>query len=147
MFAELRNGALGVGLSLALAGGLAAQTPDQRPAADNTKVNARDRKAGARTADQQSQAKSDVETTRQIRRAIVADKQLSTNAHNVKVITKAGKVTLKGPVKTDDEKKAVEAKAGEVAGAANVTSQISVTNASASSAKTSSAHTRNRKGR
>jgi hyperosmotically inducible periplasmic protein len=146
MFADFRRCALGVGLSLTLAGGLAAQTPDQRPAGDNTKVNVRDRKAGAKTADQQSQAKSDVETTRQIRRAIVADKQLSTNAHNVKIITKAGKVTIKGPVKTDDEKKAVEAKAREVAGAANVTSQISVTDGSPKSDKTS-AQTRNRKGR
>jgi osmotically-inducible protein OsmY len=98
----------------------------QPPPPDNTKVNARDRQARAKTADQQSNAKSDVETTRAIRRAIVADKDLSTYAHNVKIITRAGKVTLKGPVKTAEEKKTVEAKAAEVAGAANVTNRVSI---------------------
>ncbi len=121
-----------------LAVGAVAQTPRTPP--DDTKVNTRDRQAGAKTADQQSNAKTDVETTRQIRRAIVADKDLSTNAHNVKIITRAGKVTLKGPVKTEEEKQAVASKAAEVAGAANVKNLISVTNASSKS-------TTNRKGR
>ena len=98
-------------------------------APDNTKVNARDRQPNAKTADQQSNARSDVDVTRRIRRAIVADKSLSTAAHNVKVITRAGKVTLKGPVRSAAEKQKVEAKAAEVAGAANVTSQVSVTHA------------------
>jgi osmotically-inducible protein OsmY len=100
-------------------------------APDNTGRNARDRQATAKTADQQSNATTDVETTRRIRRAIVADKELSTNAHNVKVITRGGKVTLKGPVRTEAEKHAVEAKAADVAGAANVTSEVSVTEAAA----------------
>jgi osmotically-inducible protein OsmY len=99
-------------------------------------VNTRDRQAGAQTADQQSNAKSDVQTTRAIRQAIMADKDLSTNAHNVKIITRAGKVTLKGPVKTAEEKKIVEAKAAEVAGAANVTSQVSITKSSPASTTT-----------
>jgi len=112
--------------------GLGAQAPD------NTARNARDRQPTAKTADQQSNSTADVDTTRKIRQAIVADKALSTNAHNVKVITRGGKVTLKGPVKTDEEKHAVEAKAAEIAGAANVTSQVSVTNPAAkTSTKTS----------
>jgi hyperosmotically inducible protein len=98
----------------------------QPPAPDNSKVNTRDRAKGATTADQQSNAKSDVEITKKIRQAIVADKELSTYAHNVKIVTQRGKVTLKGPVTTVEEKNAVEAKATEVAGAANVTNQISI---------------------
>jgi hyperosmotically inducible protein len=93
---------------------------------DNTAVNKGDRAAGAQTAGQQSNAKSDVDMTRQIRRVIVNDKSLSTYAHNVKIITQHGQVTLKGPVRTEEEKTAVEAKAVGVAGAANVTNQISV---------------------
>ena len=54
------------------------------------------------------------------------DKSLSTYAHNVKVVPKDGQVTLKGPVRSDEEKKSVEAKAVEVAGAGHVTNQISV---------------------
>jgi hyperosmotically inducible periplasmic protein len=93
---------------------------------DNTAVNKGDRATDAQTAGQQSNDKSDVDMTRQIRRAIVSDKNLSTYAHNVKIITQHGQVTLKGPVRTEEEKTAVEAKAVGVAGAANVTNQISV---------------------
>ena len=70
--------------------------------------------------------KADRELTQQIRRAIVSDKTLSTQAHNVKILTKDGAVTLKGQVKTDDEKKAVEDKANSVAGSGKVTSELTV---------------------
>ena len=69
---------------------------------------------------------SDRETMRKIRRAIVTDKELSTYAHNVKIISQSGKVTLKGTVHTEEEKKAIEAKATGVAGAENVTNEITV---------------------
>ena len=70
---------------------------------------------------------TDRELTRKIRRSIVADKSLSTYAHNIKIISQNGAVTLKGPVKSDDEKKTVMAKAVAVAGSADkVTDQISV---------------------
>jgi osmotically-inducible protein OsmY len=98
-----------------------AQTP-----ADNTKVNKRDRAEGAATADQQKENTTDREITQRIRRALMDDKTLSTYAHNVKVITQDGHVTLKGPVQTADEKKTVEAKASEVAGDGHVTNQISI---------------------
>jgi hyperosmotically inducible protein len=101
------------------------QTTSQQPP-DNTKVNTRDRAATAKTADTQGNSKADVDLTQQIRRAITADKTLSTYAHNVKVITRDGHVTLKGPVHTPAEKSALEAKAIEIAGAGKVTNQISV---------------------
>lgn len=106
--------------------GVATMAAQQPPAPDNSKVNERDRAKGATTADQQSNAKSDVDITKAIRQAIVAEKDLSTYAHNVKIVTKRGKVTLKGPVRTVEEKQTVEAKAAEVAGAANVINQISI---------------------
>src|SRR5437868_11726597 len=108
------------------AGALCPVQAQDAPKADNTKVNKRDRNKSEPTADQQKEASSDKELTRKIRRAIVSDKSLSTYAHNVKIITQNGKVTLKGPVHSDDEKKTVEAKAAEVAGAGNVTNELSV---------------------
>jgi hyperosmotically inducible protein len=98
-----------------------AQTPP-----DNTKVNTRDRAKGAATADQQKENPNDREITQKIRRALMDDKTLSTYAHNVKVITQDGHVTLKGPVRTAAEKRTVEAKATELAGAGRVTNQISI---------------------
>jgi hyperosmotically inducible protein len=79
------------------------------------------------TADQQKENRSDRELTRDIRRAIVKDKSLSTDAHNVKVVAAKGMVTLKGPVRSDDEKQAIEAKAAEVAGQDKVKSELHVT--------------------
>jgi hyperosmotically inducible protein len=113
--------------SLLVVPSFARQTPPQSgPSSDNTKVNKRDRSKSEPTADQGKNASSDRETMRKIRRAVVADKSLSTYAHNIKIISQGGKVTLKGPVHTEDEKKAVEAKATEVAGAGNVTNEITV---------------------
>ena len=81
---------------------------------------------GAVTAAQQKDNASDRELAQKIRRAVVADKTLSTYAHNVKIVAQNGQVTLKGPVRTDDEKKSVEAKATEVAGAGRVTNDITI---------------------
>jgi len=95
--------------------------------ADNTKVNKRDRNAGEVTAGQQKENTNDRELTAKIRRSLMEDKSLSTYAHNVKIITQNGAVTLKGPVKSDAEKKSVVEKAVAVAGSADkVTDQISV---------------------
>jgi len=100
-------------------------TPDQATP-DNTKVNQRDRNKSQPTADQQKENNSDRELARQIRRALVQDKTLSTYAHNVKVVAQNGMVTLKGPVRSDRERQAIEAKAAEIAGADKVTNQIEV---------------------
>jgi hyperosmotically inducible protein len=93
---------------------------------DNTKVNRRDRKAGEVTADQQKMNKADRQLTQKIRRAINDDKSLSTYAHNVKIISQDGLVTLKGPVRTDEERTTVEAKATGIAGSGKVTNELSV---------------------
>ena len=95
-------------------------------AADNTKVNTQDRAKGAVTADQQKENAGDREIAKKIRESLISDKGLSTYAHNVKVVVQGGQVTLKGPVRSADEKKVVEAKAIEVAGAGHVTNEISV---------------------
>jgi hyperosmotically inducible protein len=96
------------------------------PKPDNTRVNKGDAKPGAVTADQQKTNSSDQDVTRNIRKAVMADKSLSTYAHNVKIITVNGAVTLKGPVKSDGEKQSIVAKAVAVAGADKVTDQMSV---------------------
>jgi hyperosmotically inducible protein len=94
---------------------------------DNTKTNKRDRNPGAVTADQQKMNREDRELTKKIRQALVADKSLSTYAHNVKVVSQNGTVTLKGPVHSDAEKATIESKAAEIAGGADkVKSEISV---------------------
>jgi hyperosmotically inducible periplasmic protein len=94
--------------------------------ADNTKVNRRDRSQAEPTADQQKENTSDRQLAAQIRRALVQDKSLSTSAHNIKIIAQNGTVTLKGPVKSEQEKEAIEAKAAEIAGASKVTSELQV---------------------
>ena len=105
----------GLGMALALA-----QAPD------NTKVNERDKAKSQPTADQAKNAATDRDIMQKIRKAVVGDKSLSTYGHNVKIISQQGKVTLKGPVHTDEEKKNIEAKAVEVAGAGNVTNMLEV---------------------
>ena len=96
------------------------------PSSDNTKINQRDQNPNEPTADQQKNDRSDRDITQQVRQAIVADKTFSTYAHNVKVITQNGQVTLKGPVRSDDEKRSVEAKAAAIAGDGKVGSELTV---------------------
>jgi hyperosmotically inducible periplasmic protein len=107
---------------------LYSQTQTGQPAqnADNTKVNTRDRADGSPTADQQKESQSDREITRQIRQSVVKDDSLSTYAHNVKIITQDGHVTLKGPVRSDEEKRAIQAKATEIAGKDKVTNELDI---------------------
>jgi hyperosmotically inducible protein len=99
---------------------------DQQPAPDNTKTNQGDANKGATTADQQKMNPADRATTKQIRSALMQDKTLSTYAHNIKIITQDGHVTLKGPVRTEDEKTAIGEKATQVAGAGNVTNNLRI---------------------
>jgi hyperosmotically inducible protein len=96
---------------------------DTQPAPDNTKKN-KDQESP--TADQQKMNPSDRAITQKIRKAIHEDKNLSTYAHNIKIITQDGRVTLRGPVRSDDEKSNLEAKAASVAGQENVTNQLEV---------------------
>lgn len=96
------------------------------PAADNTKMNQRDRSMDKPSAEQQKENRSDRELTKQIRQSIMKDKSLSTYAHNVKIVAQNGQVTLKGPVRSEDEKRAIETKAAEVAGQDKVSSELNV---------------------
>jgi hyperosmotically inducible periplasmic protein len=124
------RGAVVFGATLVLGGALFASPlpqDSQQPSADNSKMNQGDAGAGAVTADQQKMNSSDREMTKNIRLAIVKDKYLSTYAHNIKIITQDGKVTLKGPVRSDAERSTLEAKAAAIAGADNVSSQVTVT--------------------
>ena len=102
-----------------------AATPSQT-APDNTGRNVRDRGGDTVTPGDQSNNKADLHLTEQIRKAIMADKSLSTNAKNVKIITANGVVTLRGPVNTPQEKTTIEAKAQSIAGAHNVDSQLEI---------------------
>lgn len=95
----------------------------EAPAPDNSKTN---KSAGGMTADQQGNSEADREPAQNVRKAIMQDKALSTYAHNVKVISQNGQITLKGPVRSEDEKQALEAKAAEVAGKANVVNELTV---------------------
>ena len=112
-------------LSASLFAGAAQQ--EQQPAPDNSKTNQGDANQGAVTAQQQKMNPADRNITKQIRSSIYKDKSLSTYAHNIKIVTQDGKVTLKGPVRTEDEKAGIEAKAAAVVGADNVTNQLQVT--------------------
>ena len=95
-------------------------------APDNSKANQQDRDKGSSTAEQQGENQADRDLARKIRKSIVGDKSLSTYAHNIKVIARGGTVILKGPVRSEEEKASIEAKAVEVVGAANVKNEITV---------------------
>jgi len=103
-------------IALGVALGLSGQAQDSSTKADNTRVNKRDRNPGEPTADQQKNNRSDLDVTKNIRKSIVDDKSLSTYAHNVKVVSQNGMVTLKGPVKSEEERKAIVSKAEAVVG-------------------------------
>ena len=109
---------------LALGGSTIGSAQSQSPAADNTKKNKTESKGV--TADQGKNNQADRELMQKIRQSVVADKSLSTYAHNVKIIAHGGKVTLKGPVHSEAEKQTIEQKATEVAGAGNVTNDITI---------------------
>jgi hyperosmotically inducible periplasmic protein len=94
--------------------------------ADNSKTNQRDRDSAAVTADQQKNNKSDADLTKKIRQSIYSDKTLSTYAHNVKIVAQDGRVTLRGPVRSDAEKDQIQQKAAAIAGADAVTNQLEV---------------------
>ena len=103
---------------------MAQDSPPVAP--NNSAVNVRDRAPDAMTAGEQSSAKGDVALTRKIRRAVVKDSSLSMLAHNVKIVTANGNVTLRGPVNSEAEKVAIASKAKAIAGAGNVDNQLEV---------------------
>ena len=111
-----------------LCGGVNIKAAQQSPppAADNTKANKAALAKGQPTADQAKESAADRDIMQKIRQAVIDDKSLSSYAHNVKIISQNEKVTLKGPVRSSEEKQNIEQKATDVAGAGNVTNQITI---------------------
>lgn len=94
--------------------------------ADNTARNSRDRDGATKTSGDQAENETDRQITATIRQAVVGDDSLSMNAHNVKIITSGGTVTLRGPVKSVQEKAEIESKAKQVAGVTRVDNLLEV---------------------
>lgn len=98
---------------------------DQTKSADNTKINDRDRH-GALTPMDQGNSSSELQITATIRKGLMGDKSLSFTAKNVKIITVGTKVTLRGPVKSEQEKASIEALAKQTSGVTEVDDQLEV---------------------
>lgn len=113
-------------IASALCGSSVALAQNAAISPDNSAVNARDRNPVAKTAGEQSNDKSDIETTRKIRQAVVKNDALSVMAHNIKIITVNGAVTLRGPVKTQEEKLTIVNAAQQIAGTNKVDNQLEV---------------------
>jgi sporulation protein YlmC with PRC-barrel domain len=99
---------------------------DAPTSVDNTRLNVRDRDSRTLTPLDQGNSQADVDTTAQIRKEIIADAGITTNAKNVKIITLNGHVTLRGPVNTADEKGRIAEIADRIASAGNVDNQLEV---------------------
>jgi hyperosmotically inducible protein len=121
-------------LAIAIGGGSATRTSATDPstkgkaaesAPDDTGRNVRDR-GETLTSGDQSETEADRTLTQKIRQAVMADDSLSMTAHNIKIITVDGVVTLRGPVKSDDERQKIAAKAEQVAGAGKVQNHLEV---------------------
>jgi len=121
----MRHAIIAASLALALGGWVPHARAESYPA-DNTGKNVRDRSGDTLTTGDQSESKADLSITQEVRKAIVADKSLSTNAHNVKVITADGIVTLRGPVNTAEEKAKITAAAQRVVGVKRVDNQLEI---------------------
>ena len=103
-----------------------ARKPSTATDADNTGRNSRDRDGATQTAGDQAENETDRKISADVREAVVADNSLSMNAHNVKIITSGGTVTLRGPVKSNEEKAAIESKAKQVAGVTRVDNLLEI---------------------
>ena len=112
--------------TLAIGGFAPLTAQDRKTGADNTGQNQRDRSKTEPTADQAKNTLTDREIMQQIRKAVVSDKSLSTDAHNVKIVAQNGQVTLRGAVHSETEKQSIEQKAADVAGAGKVTDEITI---------------------
>jgi osmotically-inducible protein OsmY len=112
--------------SLAVAAGMANAQSTSVKAADNTGSNKQDTSDRNPTADDQKNNAADMRLTQQIRKSVMADKSLSMDAHNAKIISINGEVTLNGVVASDAEKRNLVQKAAQIAGAAHVVNQLKV---------------------
>jgi hyperosmotically inducible protein len=94
--------------------------------ADNTKRNSSEENKNTDTAEKQSNSKDDLALTQKVRQAVMKDGSLSMNAKNVKIIAQDGKITLMGPVDSQQEKDTIGTEAGEIAGKDKVDNQLEV---------------------
>ena len=101
---------------------------DDKTKPDNTATNERDRSGETQTSGDQSNSQADLKITQAIRQALMKDSELSMTAKNIKVITTNGQVTLRGPVKTAQEKAKIDHIAKSAAGGARIEDQLEVTN-------------------
>jgi hyperosmotically inducible protein len=114
-------------LSVLLTPGTSRAQDPSTGAAKTSPDNSATNQTQSRNADQQSGATSDLMLTKKIRQALIADKSLSVYGHNVKIITKDGSVTLKGPVNSEEEKQTIASKAQSIVGSPDkVTNQLLV---------------------
>ncbi len=106
----------------------AAGAQNSAPAPDNSKANANSMNStdGTSTAQAQSNSPADITLAQQIRKSVIADKSLSTYAHNVKIVAVNGAVTLNGVVRDSREKNVIETKAQALAGKGNVTDDLTI---------------------
>jgi len=132
-FKNSRKIAVAAAALMLLSGGWAAsgwagsaESKASQYAPDNTGRNLRDVKGGPLTPENQSGSPEDRKLTQQVRQAIVKDNSLSMNGKNIKIITVAGKVTLRGPVASNSERENIDAMAKQIAGADNVDNQLEV---------------------
>jgi osmotically-inducible protein OsmY len=107
---------------------LTALAADQKVDANNTATNQRDRSGETKTSGDQSNTSADLQITQAIRRGLMKDDNLSSDAKNIKVITANGQVTLRGPVNNAREKTKVEQIAKSAAGDAQIVDQLDVKN-------------------
>jgi hyperosmotically inducible periplasmic protein len=106
-----------------------ASTPNPNSVpADNTKANKVDSTNTAAIADAQKEKENANDRTiaQTIRKSVMADESLSTYAHNVKIVSVDGIVTLNGVVRSDQEKASVEANAVAVVGQTHVVNDLKV---------------------
>jgi len=103
-----------------------AQTAAVEP--DNSGRNVRDADGTTKTSGDQSESETDRTITQNVRQAVTADDSISTNGKNVKIITVDGTVTLRGPVKSEQEKTNIAAKAQQIAGVKKVDNQLEIAN-------------------
>ena len=130
----MKKTALLLSISLLMLGGYAcnsqpavnAQAPAAKIAPDNTGRNVQDRSGATLTPGDQSESEADRTLTQKVRQTVVADESLSTTAHNIKIISVNGIVTLRGPVNSAQEKANIEAKAQQIAGATKVDNQLEI---------------------
>lgn len=105
---------------------MTATAADEKTNADNTAINKRDRSGETNTSGDQSNSSADLKVTQDIRRALMKDGELSMTAKNIKIVTADGQVTLRGPVKTAQEKTKIDQIAKSAAGGAQIVDQLDV---------------------